>query len=182
MRKAIVTSLIIICTIFGSVLFFISKADIPVATENQLLETNQEEAEKSLHISTINKQQNVTYLDLIKIPFDPNLIELYTGKPMKFEKYTLDDVSDGVYVTRVQAHSGKQILTIYSKDETAKTKNLKVIVEENTLKIFIEEEKANTHREKHIVYQTDTFGTPARYKVFRNDKSEKSEGISYAIE
>jgi len=37
-------------------------------------------------------------------------------------------------------------------------------------------------REKHSVYQTDTFGIPARYEVFRNDKSEKSGEISYVIE
>ena len=129
---------------------------------------------------SLNVKEN--YLDLIKRPFDPNLIEFYMGKPMKFEKYTLDNVSDGVYVDGVQAHTGKKVFTIYSKDESLKTKNIKVNIEDNTLKIFVIEGKIDTDREKHIVYQTSTSENPKKYEVYRSNKLEKSKEIIYAIE
>jgi hypothetical protein len=182
LRKGLVISLVILFFIIGSVLFFNSKADVPVAAENQVLETNQEAVAKSLDINKNTNLQKAKYLELKKRPFEPHLIEFYTGKPMKFEKYTLDDVSDGVYVDGLRAHSGKQVFTIYSKDETSETQNLKVKVEENTLKIFVEEEETNTNREKHIVYQTNTSEIPEKYEVFRNNKLEKSEEIIYGIE
>ncbi|WP_227940240.1 hypothetical protein [Alkalihalobacillus deserti] len=177
--KRLVTFLIAIFIIISvSIFFFVSNIDKTVTAENQVKKENRQLLEKSSE--TINNHDG--YLELIKRPFAPDLIGFLTGKPMKFEKYTLADVSDGVYVSGVQGHSGKQAFTIYSKDKTSETKIIKVKVEGKTLKVFLEEDKSKTLSEEHLVYQTQTSNIPNKYEVIRSSQLEKSEKIFYGYE
>lgn len=193
MKKSIVISIITVCIILLSVLAFISREEVPVVAKN-LSEKNQQKLVE-IPAPTENKSENIQqelveksstvnitpndYLDLKKRIFDPNLIGFYTGKPMEIK---LDDVLDGVYVTGVKAHSGKQVFNIYSKDKTLETQNLKVKIEDSVLKIFVEIDGNGAYKEEHMLFSTNTSEIPEKYEVFRNNTLEKSEEIFYGIE
>ncbi|MCQ6275309.1 hypothetical protein JMM81_10070 [Bacillus sp. V3B] len=118
------------------------------------------------YYSETEKQVNAQ-LDLIKLPLNPN--------------FTENDVPNGVYVKGVKIHSGKQIFTIYSKEDVSKKQSIKVKIEESTLKVFVEDEKSNTDKDQHLLYHAIIKEVPEKYEVFRNGKIEKSKKIIYDI-
>lgn len=167
LKKGVISSVILAFIIFCSTLFFLTKGIVQSAAEISLEETNKQ------FISQVENK-----LELIKLPFDPN--SNYTGKPTKFEKITIGEVSDGVYVTGIKAHSGRRVFTIYSKDNSMKTEIEKVEMRGN-LKIYLTDE--NTTRENHLVYNTQIDRmTPTKFEVFRKGKLVKIEEIGYGVE
>jgi hypothetical protein len=137
---------------------------------------------KPKYFSEKEKPVNTTRLELIQRSFDPNLIEFYTGKSMKFKENIMGNVPIGVYINGIKAHSGKQIFTIYSKTEPSKKQIIRAEIKENTLKIFVADGKSNTEYDHNLVYQTVTTEMPEKYEVFRNGKIEKSMELIYSIE
>lgn len=121
---------------------------------------------------------------IIEAKFDPSLIEFYTGKPMKFESYTLDDVKPGVYVTGVKTHSGKQAITVYSKIEENTTQKVRLLIDGGTLKIMVDEEKNDSasSSDQNKVLQTLITEEPTHFEVYRNRFLVKKGEIIYGIE
>lgn len=87
--KRLIALLSAICFICGSIFFFITKIDKTVTGENHV-ETEGNMALEEKSIETIINQDS--HLELIKRPFEPDLIRFYIGKVMRSEIYTLDDI------------------------------------------------------------------------------------------
>ncbi|WLD93260.1 hypothetical protein [Alkalihalobacillus sp. AL-G] len=158
-------------------------SDNEASSEQSKVSYNDKESE--------NASQNYTTVEgaigdakVIESEFDPSLIGFYTGKPMKFDQYNLDDVEAGVYVHGVKTHSDQQAFTVYSKvsKNTAQTVSLKI--EEEILKIIVQVEQASSESEaeQNKVLQTLLNEKPTKFEVYRNGVLEKKEEIIYAIE
>lgn len=133
----------------------------------------------ALNNSLISNQQNKEFFNIVKKPFDSHLIGTYTGLPKAL--YTDKGILNGIYVTGTKNRSGNQLLTVYSKDETAATNIINIDVERNTLKIYIQDNKPNPNKEKNIVYQIKTFKTPEKFEVICNGNLEDKRLILYKI-
>lgn len=126
-------------------------------------------------------------LQVQETSFIPEQLEHYTLIPMKFEKYTIEQVQNGVYIGGVHAHSGEQLITIYSKVNAYNSQSIKAERDGDTLKVFVEEKLADSREnsKEHAVYTVrgvKTANKVTKYEVYRNGKLEQPIRVGFGIE
>ena len=120
---------------------------------------------------------------VIEREFDPTMIDFYTGRAMKFEKYTVEDIEPDVYVHGLDAHSG-HAFTIYSKVKKGTTQTVNLQLDGEVLKIYVQEDQVNNNNqaEQHKVLQILLSEKPTHFEVYKNGSRVKREEILYSIE
>ncbi|BCJ88522.1 hypothetical protein [Effusibacillus dendaii] len=123
-------------------------------------------------------------LQLEEALFLPEQIEHYTGIPMKFQSYKIEDVQNGVYLNGVITHSGYQFFTLYSKVDWDNAQTIQAQLDAETIKVYVNEQKAGSQdpAKEHVVYTIKTVERSIRYEVYRNNVLEKTAPIVYGIE
>lgn len=163
-----------------AVFVFFYKTNNTVSSKNELDIKASPEIKEIANRDIIQQDEVYPFLNLIKKPFDPNLIGFYTG--LSTVAYTRLGVQDFIFVQGIHEQSGKQVLMIYSKNETSKIQNIRVKIENNTLIIFIAEKNNTNDSEKNRVYQIETSEAPVQLEVFRNCELKSKMKIHYQNE